>query len=336
MLLVNNAALDTFTPEQLTHAEWGKGIHVADLVFPWFLLCVGVAIPFSAASFARRKLPAWAFDLRIVFRAAALVALGCLVDSSVTHRLSFNLGVLQMIGLAYLLGALLYDLHLIRRLAIAFGLLVAFGFAVRYIPIPGVGTVFTEENNLIRYFNRTYLMPFGLSGLLGAIPMTAMVLFGTAIGDLFRSCLSVRARVSWLAGAGLCLSVLGFLANVQLPFNKPYWTPSYILLCAGIGCLTLLAFYALTDLQGWTKWPYVLLVFGSNAIVAYVVPIAFKGFVMTQWHPNGGPDAQQQLYEWLYQTFGRIPGGWVYTIGYVVVVWIFLWVLYWRKWFVRV
>src|SRR5689334_7224895 len=45
MLLVNNIALDTATPRQLTHAPWNGGIYFADLVFPWFVLIVGVAIP---------------------------------------------------------------------------------------------------------------------------------------------------------------------------------------------------------------------------------------------------------------------------------------------------
>ena len=50
MLLVNNIALDWHTPRQLLHAPWNGGVHFADLVFPWFLLIVGVAIPFAWAS----------------------------------------------------------------------------------------------------------------------------------------------------------------------------------------------------------------------------------------------------------------------------------------------
>ncbi len=55
MLLVNNIALDTRTPAQLTHAPWNGGIRFADLIFPWFLLIVGVAIPYSAASATAKR-----------------------------------------------------------------------------------------------------------------------------------------------------------------------------------------------------------------------------------------------------------------------------------------
>src|SRR5690348_1996294 len=59
MLLVNNVALDTATPRPLTHAPWNGGVYFADLVYPWFLLIVGVAIPFSAAAARARGVPCW-------------------------------------------------------------------------------------------------------------------------------------------------------------------------------------------------------------------------------------------------------------------------------------
>src|ERR1700679_1217462 len=69
MLLVNNIALDTQTPSQLTHAGWNGGGTIADLVFPWFLLCVGLAIPLSANSARKKGVPNWRHELRIVVRA---------------------------------------------------------------------------------------------------------------------------------------------------------------------------------------------------------------------------------------------------------------------------
>src|SRR5262249_35042789 len=95
MLLVNNVALDTSTPAPLTHAAWNGGIHLADLVYPWFLLIVGVAIPLSAAASRARGIPTWKYDLKILCRAVTLVLLGCLLESSQLKRPTFELGVLQ-------------------------------------------------------------------------------------------------------------------------------------------------------------------------------------------------------------------------------------------------
>src|SRR5437016_3794637 len=112
MLLVNNVALDTATPRPLTHAPWNGGVYFADLVYPWFLLIVGVAIPFSAGAARAKGVPSWRYDLKIVGRAVTLLLLGCLIDSSTWKYPTFDLGVLQLIGLSYLVGALLYDLPL--------------------------------------------------------------------------------------------------------------------------------------------------------------------------------------------------------------------------------
>jgi predicted acyltransferase len=340
MLLVNNIALDVYTPTQLTHAEWGRGMNLADLVFPWFLFCVGIAVPFSLASMRARELPDWRIDLRIVFRATVIVLLGCLIESSIARRPVFSLGVLQLIGLAYLVGAFLYDLHLIRRLLIAGALLAAYGAALRYMPFPG-GPAFEESNNLVRHLNRTYLMPFGLSGLPSVIPTAALVLIGTVIGDLFRHPkLESMRKAAYLALAGAVLVSLGLLANLSVPYSKAIWTPAYILMSAGLGCLTLLGLYLLIDATGWRKWPYALLVFGSNPMVAYVLPILIKLWVLQVWTVAGADgkpvNLQDGFLQWSVEQFGRVPGGWFYTVAYVAFWWLVLWVLYVKRVFVRV
>src|SRR5437773_1550708 len=136
MLLVNNIALDTATPRPLTHAPWNGGLYFADLVFPWFLLIVGVAIPFSAASARAKGVPSWRYDLKILTRVVTLFLLGCLIDSSTYRYPTFDLGVLQLIGLSYLMAALLYDLPLFRRLLVAAALLTTHWAAIRFLPIP--------------------------------------------------------------------------------------------------------------------------------------------------------------------------------------------------------
>lgn len=47
MLLVNDPGHPERAPAQLRHAAWGQGITFADLVMPWFLLAIGVSIPFA-------------------------------------------------------------------------------------------------------------------------------------------------------------------------------------------------------------------------------------------------------------------------------------------------
>jgi len=339
MLLVNNVALDASTPKHLQHAAWNGGVSLADLVAPWFLLCVGVAIPFSAASFARSGKPAWQYDLKVLKRGAMLILLGCLIDSSIANRPVFCLDVLQIIGLAYMVAALLYDLPLSRRMWMAGLMLVSYWAAIKFVPVPGIGAgVFEENRNFIAYLNATYLAPFNLSGLTSIVPTGALVMIGAMVGDILRR----RDReqtwtLAWLTIAGAAMTGGGIAWNASLAFNKAVWTPSYILLSAGTGTLVLAAFYLIIDAQKWAKWSYPLVVLGANAIVAYVAPIMVKLWVLQRWHVGHSSTSVQQWWTDLLKAhLGNVPGGWTYTIVYIAVWWIILWQLYRRELFVRV
>lgn len=333
MLLVNNIALDTDTPAQLLHAPWNGGVHLADFVMPWFLFAMGVAIPFSVAGARRKGIPAWRGDLRVLLRAVALVALGCLIDSSVRRHLGFSLGVLQIIGLAYLVAALVYDLPWPRRAFIAAGLLVGYWAAIKYIPVPDMGVgVFEETRNLIYHLNRTYLGPVLLWGLPSIVPTAALAMIGSLVGDVLRRrAWRPERRLLILLILGWALTLLGMLWSMSLPFNKPVWTPPYILLTAGVGTVLLGLLYLVMDLRGWRQWAYPFLVFGANAILAYVAPILVKVLVLRTW-TVGPPDNSLAAEQWLLQhiigALGHLTGGCLYTLGYIGVWWLVLWVLY--------
>ena len=342
MLLVNNIALDERTPSQLTHAPWNGGIRFADLIFPWFLLIVGAALPFSAASAKQKAVPVWRYGARVLGRVFALVFLGCLIDSSLLKTPVFDLNVLQLIGLAYGVGALLYALPLALRLPVALGLLTLHWWLLKEWLVPGMGRgVFREDANAIVYLNRVYLDHLHLDGLVSVVPAAALVSLGTAFGDILR-----REPPKPLLKLGLLLAfsglllMLGWAVHFSLPYNKPVWTASYILFTAGLGGTVLTLLYTLVDMTGWRWLPFPLVVYGSNAIVAYVGPILVKVTVLRVWTWKM-PDGTRQTLEqaWLHMAtarYGLYWGGWVYTAGYMLVVWLVLAELYRRKLFLRV
>src|SRR5574341_315472 len=82
MLLVNNVIWTAGLSHQLMHAPWGQGVTFTDMIFPWFMLAMGVAIPFSLASAQDRGLTMRGYVLRVARRGGLLVLLGLLVDST--------------------------------------------------------------------------------------------------------------------------------------------------------------------------------------------------------------------------------------------------------------
>jgi len=341
MLIVNNIALDKYTPDMFTHGAWNQGLRLADYVFPWFLLCVGLAIPFSFASFKKKGLPSWRHDIKIVGRAVGLVALGCLVNAAISRQVVFTLGVLQLIGLSYLVAAFAYELPIVRRTIIAVIMLAGYGMAIKCLPFPGAhaGT-FLENSNLIDHINRTYLVIYNLDGLLSVIPTAALMILSTLVGDaLINRKLNPLRRLTAMAVVGAVMAVAGVCSNTFIPYNKPVWTPSYLLLTGGVGLLLLAAIYLFTDAIRWTKWPFPLLVLGSNAILAYVLPVLCKVMVFSTWAvytAAGKMSLQEACLNSLVDRLGRVSGGWTYTWLYICSWWLILFVLYRKRAFVRI
>ncbi len=341
MLLVNNIALDERTPEQLVHARWNGGVHLADLVFPWFLLCMGLAVPFSVEGMIARGMSGWRRFCRILVRSTVLFIFGCLIVSAEQGSLMISLDVLQLLALAYLFASILYPLDWRVRTVIAGLLLASYGLALTMIPVPPHGyPVFDETHNLVKHLNDQFLARFNMSGLLSVVPTTALVLIGSLLTNALRSTgRSDKGKLAELMVVGVVFIGAGFVWNEVLPFNKTVWTPSYILLSAGLGAVLLAALYWLMDLRKATAWAYPLLVYGSNALAAYVFPVLIKVVVLQRVKISYGDTRYTIQDAWLHvfvDSMGRYAGGWAYTLSYMLAVWLVLWLLYTKKWFLRV
>ena len=141
--------------------------------------------------------------------------------------------------------------------------------------------------------------------------------------------------------SGAALMLLGWLWSLSLPFNKPVWTASYILFTGGFGALILGTMYALLDVKPmrplWKAWALPLVVFGSNAIIAYMTPIMVKLDILRVWTwPGTRVPLEQAFLHTAIRRWGHVEGGWIYTLGYIAACWVFVAVLYRRKIFLRV
>ncbi len=306
MLLVNNASLDTMTPPQLTHAAWGEAPRLADLVFPWFLLCAGLSLPFSYASALRRGgYGAWL--RRAGSRAFLLFLLGCFVDSAIGRRPVLGMGVLQLIALSGFVAAPLAPLSRRGRLGVALGLLALYAGLLALVPNPLYGrAVLTEAANTVAWWNARVLGPF--AGTPSVVPGAALVLLGTVGGGLLGE--GRRGELLWL---GWGLALLGALASLAMVPTKIVWTPPYILLGAGSGLLPLAGLDRV--LPGPRRWAAPLLLFGGNGLAAYVGPVLFKTLVFHAWTTREGRPLDEAYAAGMYAALGRYPGGWVVTLS---------------------
>jgi predicted acyltransferase len=280
MVLVNNPGTWRAVYGPLRHAEW-HGWTPTDLVFPFFLFIVGVAIPLALGSRLEagpRRAPIVG---KILQRAAVVFALGLLLHAIpgfdlATIRIP---GVLQRIAVCYAIAALLFiSIGWRVQAAFAAGALLGYWAALTLIPVPGFGAGdLGKEGNLAAWLDRLVLGPhvwrasrvYDPEGILSTIPATATTLFGVLAGQWIRQGPPAAVRARGLAAAGLAGIALGLLWDRWFPINKPLWTSSYAVFTAGAALLALAACYWAIEIRRWRWWTAPFAVLGVNALAVF-------------------------------------------------------------------
>ena len=72
-------------------------------------------------------------------------------------------------------------------------------------------------------------------------------------------------------GNGGILIVSGLLWSLVFPFNKPLWTSSFVLYTCGWAIILWIVAFEIIDIKGWRGWTSIFLVFGTNALFAYIL-----------------------------------------------------------------
>lgn len=312
MILVNNPGDWNKTYAPLLHAAW-HGCTPTDLVFPFFLFIVGVAIPFALSP------PGSGPILRkIVRRATILLGLGLLLNffpfyTVVLEKVRLP-GVLQRIAVVYLCAALAY-LYLSprARVLLSVGLLAFYTALMKLVPVPGFGAGdLSPQGNLAFWLDHVILGshtwrgspgPGDPEGMLSTLPAIVTALLGITCGELLRSDTPARLRLRHLLLRGSVVTAAGLLLHPFFPLNKNLWSPSYTLFTAGLA-MTLLAFaYFLIDLRpaGWAHAmarPFAI--FGRNSILAFVGSglLVKTLLVVFRWQEG---EKTVTLYGWLYR-----------------------------------
>jgi predicted acyltransferase len=287
-----------------------KHCTLADLVMPNFMFAIGIAIPFSVAAAVGRGVSPGVTWVRVVRRAATLVVLGWVLcyfrdqfgawwyargtDRAVPFKITLEMDVLQLLGVAYLVTRVLFLLPFRGRVVAAAVLFVWHWAVLRFWgqgpDIPrgtfsaahnAIGAMYASDFFLWRSIDLTPWLSMNWKGLMSVPPAAGAMLLGTLAGEcLRRDDVPARRRVAWLALGSLGAIVLGWLWAFDLPFNKPRWTPSYLLYACGAGGLAAAGLYAICDIGRLRGWAHGLIVLGANSIAAYFIPIMAKVLLM--------------------------------------------------------
>ncbi len=272
------SAVGSFLGAQFTHVAW-EGFRFYDFIFPLFIFITGVSIVLSLPGLAEREGKARA-HLRVLRRAAVLYGLGLIYYGGISHHWSDVrlLGVLQRIGICYLVAAVLFlNVGWRGLVGAAIVLLLGYWVLMALVPVPGIGAgSFGPDANLANWIDHHYL-PGRLwdgtrdpEGLLSTLPAIATCLLGVFAGLLLQDRrVAPRQKPLWLIGAGIILVVAGYLWALQFPIIKAIWTSSFVLVSGGYSAILLGAMYQVVDLWGRNAWATIFVWVGANAITLY-------------------------------------------------------------------
>ncbi len=363
MIVVNNPGTWSAVYPPLRHAQW-HGWTPTDLIFPFFLFIVGVAIAITTPKRLASGATASELSKKIVRRSAVLFGLGLFMAAwpFITLEPEFGLrpalgslrimGVLQRIALCYLVVSLL---ALARRpkleVWVVSGLLFGYWALMSWVPVPGygAGALDVPQGTLAAYVDRVV---FGRhlwvgadrlwdpEGLLSTLPAIATTVFGVWAGrELTHPTASVFEKTARLLVYGVSLVVAGYVWSWFFPVNKSIWTSSYAVLTAGQAMCALAVCYWVFDVRGRTKWARPLVIYGVNAITVFVLSgLVAKSLVLIRISPDGQPiSLQAWIFERLFLPLGSpVNASLAYALVWVVMWWLVLAAMHRRGWVLKV
>ncbi|EHC10166.1 acyltransferase family protein [Fischerella thermalis] len=368
MILVNTASIaepNVYPP--LLHAEW-HGCTPTDLVFPFFLFIVGVAMSFSFSKYTDSKLhgekekvfvslPYW----RIIRRAAILFVLGLLLNgfwNQGVWTFDFNsirvMGVLQRISLTYLLASLVvFNIPRKGQWILAGVLLIGYWLAMMYVPVSGYGAgVLTRDGNLGAYIDRLIIPKAHLykgdnynfmgdpEGLFSTIPAIVSVLAGYFAGQWIRSQKQINSKTSMdLVLFGLSCLVIGGIWDLAFPINKKLWTSSYVVFTTGWALLLLAFCYELIDVRRVRRWGKSFEIMGYNPIFLFTASVLLIK-ILVKTTVGTGENAPSTYY-WIYRNLfvpwaGAYNGSLFLAIATVLLWLVVAYAMYRQRWLIKV
>ena len=311
MLLVNDPGTWEAIYSPLEHAKW-NGWTPTDLVFPFFLFIVGITTSLSLGARRARGDDEHAIRKQIIRRGALIFLFGLLIngfpyftwgtvpgvaDPSLLQRMGDRLlhwrmlGVLQRIGLAYTLAALLTLRTSVRQqIVILASILLGYWIVMTALPVPGEGTIGAlllddPQRTMAAWVDRLVLdwSRWGLGnhlwassvtwdpeGVLSTLPAVGTVMLGNLAGRWIGERRPLTERLAALSAAGAIAMMFGSMWGWAFPINKSLWTSSYVLFTGGLAALSLATVMWIVDFHRVRRFTTLFVIYGINPIVAFI------------------------------------------------------------------
>ena len=258
--------------EQFHHHPW-NGLRFWDLIQPYFMFIVGVAMPYSLAKRKKRGQSSAQINRHAFQRALLLLILGWGLYCIDPGRIEFRFqNVLAQLSVTYLLAFLFMKKPAWVQISFSFLLIALTEIIYRGFPVEGYNHAFVANENFGTWLDLQY----GGADLNGhwvsfnAIPTTAHTIWGVLAGQLLMSQRKANQKLKILLSVGVLGVIAGYGLDPITPIIKRISTSSFVIVSGGWAFLTLAFSYWLIDIKKRQKWSAFLQVVGLNPLFIYL------------------------------------------------------------------
>lgn len=365
MLLVNNPGTWSYLYRPLEHAEW-IGLTPTDLVFPFFIFCMGVSMAFSLKKFNYKL--SGPLMWKIVRRAVILFLIGWAVQwfghlvrglckgdpfSEAVNNIDTlrYLGVFQRLALTYFFGSLCVALFnrkfipwLVGFILLAYALILGLGHGYEF----SLDNIIAQIDNSVlgtdhMYHESAYgeSISFDPEGILSTLPCIAHVLIGYLVGRMILSVHNNTERVTTMLLWGTVILLVGWLLQYGIPCGKKMWSSTFVMITCGMAMCIQAMLIHFVDMKGHKgSWARFFESFGVNPLVIYLIgtilAILFGAIPLGHNADGDTVTIHSAVYNFFLSFCNEYTASALYAISFVLLNWAIGHVLYKKKIFIKI
>jgi len=257
---------------QFHHVRW-EGMRFWDLIQPFFMFIVGVAMPLS---FSKRMAKGDSYkDLGIHAskRALLMLLLGwglyCIDPGEIVFRFQ---NVLAQLGVTYILAFLVIRKSVVIQIGFSILLILISEGLYRFFPLEGFNNAFVNGENFGAWFNILISGEERGGGwaMFNAIPTAAHTIWGVLAGQLLIGKFSAKKKLVYLIVAGIIGLIIGYGLSPLTPIIKKISTSTFVFASGGWSLIALALCYWLIDIKKYQKGVLYFAVVGMNPLFIYL------------------------------------------------------------------
>ncbi len=258
--------------EQLHHHPW-HGLRFWDLIQPFFMFIVGVAMPLSFSKRISKGEGYKSILKHIITRSFLLLILGWGLNCIPQGKIVFLFqDVLAQLSVTIIIAFLLIRKPALTQLLVSIGILVLTEFIYRTFWVEGFNQPFVADHNFGAWLDML------ISGQLSpghwvsfnALPTSAHTIWGVMAGQLLMSKKTNKQKLLYLVIAGVAGLIIGYGLNPVTPIIKRIATTSFVFASGGWALLALATSYWLIDVMKIQKGVRFFAVVGMNPLFIYI------------------------------------------------------------------